>query len=796
MSNPKYQNNKVLQGTPLHRLLSSCPLFIVHRSLFIIHCSLILIAGLCFSCSTTRNLPAGEILYTGIQKIEVTDEDKSEAGDNTMSEIEAALSFPPNNALFGSSTVRIPFPFGLWVHNALVNKNKGFAKLIYRVFASKPVLISTVNPEVRSNIARNLLNENGYFNGTTGYEIIPDKKDSLKAKVKYQLTMNEPYTYDSIEYRRLQRRIDTLLVLDSKARLLQEGNRFSVLQLEAERQRIASWMRDNGYYFFRPDYIIYQADSTISPLLHKIDLRVSLEQGLPQQATRPWKIGKMSVSLFGYSNETPTDSMQYKDLTIFYEGRLRVRPLILYNEFKFKSGDVYSQLNQTKTQSGLSHLNIFRFTEMNYTPSDTTSLCDTLNFNMNATYDLPYNAELEVNFTANSNRRYGPGAAFSLTKNNIFGGGESFGISLNGTYEWLSDGNRNKEYSLLDNYEYGATGTLNFPRVLLPEFFKRWYDFPASTTAQLYANRLNRAEFFRIVSFGTSLTYDFQATRIRHHAFTPLRLTYTRLERTTAQFDQIAAQSPALYQSLDNLFIPVISYAYTLDNSVVRKGRHMTWWQFSVSEAGNTAALLYALAGKGFDKEKKILGIPFSQFLKVTTELRYNRVLSRNHRLVSRIGGGIIYSYGNSKISPYSEQFYVGGANSIRAFTIRTLGPGRFHSNADNAMYFDHTGDLKFEANMEYRFSFVGDLEGAVFLDVGNVWLLREDKSRPGGTFQLKHLMNDLVTGTGAGIRYNLDVLILRLDIGVGLHLPYDTGRKGYFNTSRVGFHLAVGYPF
>ena len=198
---PKYLNNNKV----LNRLFSSCSLFIVHRSLFIIHCfpsesqtlnnyytivkcSLILIAGLCFSCSTTRNLPAGEILYTGIQKIEVTDEDKSEAGDNTMSEIEAALSFPPNNALFGSSTVRIPFPFGLWVHNALVNKNRGFAKLIYRVFASKPVLISTVNPEVRSKIARNLLNENGYFNGTTGYEIIPDKKDSLKAKVKYQLT--------------------------------------------------------------------------------------------------------------------------------------------------------------------------------------------------------------------------------------------------------------------------------------------------------------------------------------------------------------------------------------------------------------------------------------------------------------------------------------------------------------------------------------------------------------------------------------------------------------------------------
>ena len=792
-------NNKVLR-----RLFSSCSLFIVHcfpsesqtlnNFYTIVKCSLILIAGLCFSCSTTRNLPAGEILYTGIQKIEVTDEDKSEAGDDVMSEIEAALAFPPNNALFGSSTVRVPFPFGLWVHNGFVNKKGGFGKLIYKFFASTPVLISSVNPEVRTNIVRNLLRENGYFDGTAGYEIIPDKNDSLKARVKYQLTMNEPYTYSTIEYTRLQRRIDTLFILDSKARLLQEGDRFSALQLEAERQRIASWMRDNGYYYFRPDYIVYQADSTISP--QKIDLRVSLEQGLPQQAVRPWKIGKMSVNLFGYSNEQPTDSLQYKDITIYYQDKLRIRPNILYNLFKFKPGDVYSQTNQLQTQSAINHLNIFRYTEMGYTPQDTTSQGETLDYNMNATYDLPFNSELEVNFTANSNRRFGPGAVFSLTRNNIFGGGESFGISVNGTYEWLSEGDRDKEYSLLDNYEYGATGTLNLPRVLLPTFFRREYDFPASTTAQLYANRLNRAEFFRIVSFGTSLTYDFQPNRIRHHAFTPLRLTYTRLERTTERFDQIAAQSPALYQSLDNLFIPAISYTYTLDNSVVRKGRHMTWWQFSVTEAGNTVAALYALAGKGFDKEKKILGNAFSQFLKVTTELRYNRVLNRSHRLVTRIGAGVIYSYGNSTIAPYSEQFYVGGANSIRAFTIRTLGPGRFHSDDNNAMYFDHIGDLKFEANLEYRFSLVGDLEGALFLDAGNVWLLRKDKSRPGGTIQLKHLLNDIVTGTGGGIRYNLDVLILRLDIGVGLHLPYDTDRKGYFNTSRVGFHLAVGYPF
>ena len=761
-----------------------------HHLLFIVF----LIAGLWVSCSTTKHLPAGETLYTGIRKIEVTDEDKSEIGDAAMVDIEAALAFPPNNALFGSSTTRIPFPFGLWVYNAFVNKKGGLNRWIYKVFAAKPVFISSVNPEVRANIARHLLNEYGYFNGTADYEIIPDNKDSTKAKVRYRLTMNEPYTYDSIEYRRFQRRIDTLLVIDSKASLLRNGDRFNVLRLDAERQRIASWMRDNGYFYFRPDYILYQADSTIMP--QKVSLRVSLEQGLPQQALRPWKIGDLSVNLFGYSNEKPTDSLRYKDMMIYYEGKLRVRPHILYNQFYFKSGDMYSQARQTRTQSGLSHLNIFRYTEMHYTPSDTTRLCDTLNVAVNATYDLPLNGELEVNFTANSNRRIGPGAVFSLTKNNIFGGGESFGISVNGTYEWLLDKRRDTNYSLLDNYEYGVTGTFIFPRVVLPKFFNREYNFPASTTVQVYVNRLNRAEFFRMSSFGGNLTYDFLPDPIRHHAFTPFRLSFTRLERTTEQFDRITAQNPSLFRSLNNLFIPAISYTYTLDNSVVRKGRHMTWWQLSVAEAGNTLSGIFLLAGRKFTEEKQILGIPFSQFLKLSTELRYNRVLDRNNRLVSRIGGGIIFSYGNLTVAPYSEQFYVGGANSIRAFTIRSVGPGRFHPETGNTMYFDHTGDIKFEANLEYRFKLVGELEGAMFLDVGNVWSLREDASRPGGTLKLKHLLNDIAAGTGAGIRYNLDVLILRFDVGVGLHLPYDTGRNGYFNTSRVGFHIAVGYPF
>ncbi|MDR2764068.1 MAG: BamA/TamA family outer membrane protein [Tannerella sp.] len=753
------------------------------------------LTGLWTACSTTRHLPAGELLYTGIRKIEVTDEDRSEAGDEAMREIEAALACPPNNAFFGSSQIRIPFPLGLWMYNAFAGKPDQFSRWMFKHFASSPVLLSSVNPGLRTGIARNLLREHGYFNGVASWEAVPHNRDSLKVKVHYKLTMNKPYTYDSIEYRRIQSRMDTLLKFSDKDRLIRAGDQFNVMQLEAERQWIAFLMRNNGYFYFRPGHIACMADSTLSP--QKVHLKIGLAQDVSPMVLRPWKIGDIAVHLYGYANERPTDSLRYRDLTIYYRNRLQVRPEALYSQFKFKPGDVYSQIRQEQTQSGLNHLAVFRYADMQYTPRSDSRRCDSLNVNVRAMYDLPLSGEVEVNFTANSNKRIGPGAVFSLTKNNLFGGGESLGTRLNGTYEWLTG---KRSGSLTDNYEYGATGTLVFPRVLIPEFFRRTYDFPASTTYQLYASRLNRADFFRILSFGGSATYDFNPNPIRRHSFTPFRLSFNRLERTTARFDSIAGNNRALFQSLRNQFIPAVSYTYTLDNAAVRSGRHTTWWQFSVAESGNLLSSAYALAGKGFGGYKKLLGNPFSQFLKLTTELRYNHVLNRNHNLVGRIGGGVIYSYGNSTVSPYSEQFYVGGANSIRAFTIRSIGPGRSLPNKDSRFdNLDHTGDLKLEGNLEYRFRLVGDLEGALFLDMGNVWLLRDEGGRPGGRISRRHFLNDLAVGTGAGIRYNFEVLVIRFDVGVALHVPYDTGKNGYFNKTGnegFGFHIAVGYPF
>lgn len=753
------------------------------------------------ACSTTRNLPEGEVLYTGIEEIKVENADESKAGEATMDEIEAALAYPPNNALLGSFSLRVPFPFGLWVYNAFVNKEGKLGKWIFRKLAAKPVLISTVNPEVRVKVARNLLNEYGYFQGESAFEVIPDEKNPRKAKLAYTITMNHPYTLDSVEYVHIRHRADSLIDATAGERLLRTGDPFNVVRLQAERERISSMLRDNGYYYFRPDFITYQADTTLVP--GRVTLRVAPKESLPRTALRTWRLGDISVWLNGYNNEPPTDSVRYKNLTVHYEGKLRVRPSVLYKRLYLKPGDLYSQRAQERTQTALARLGIFRYTELSYAPRDTTRRQDTLDLRVNAAYDLPLDGELELNVTAKSNDQVGPGAVFSVTKRNIFGGGETFGVKLRGSYEWQTGNKLDDNSSKINSYELGLSTTLTFPRVLFPAWGRRDLDMPAATTFRLYADQMNRARFFKLLAFGGEAAYEFQPSATSRHSVTPFKLAYNLLQRTTAEFDSITNVNRALKESLQDQFVPSMSYTYTYDDSPLTDRAHHLWWQASVTQAGLVVNGLYALAGERFGKEgKKLLGNPFAQFLKGTLEARYDYDLGKKQHLVGRVMAGAIYSYGNARTSPYNEQFYIGGANSIRAFTIRSIGPGRYFQNsADNQYaYIDRTGDIKFEANLEYRFPILGDLHGATFLDCGNIWLLRQDEGRPGGQLKWGSFLNDLALGTGFGLRYDLSFIVIRFDVGIGLHLPYDTGKKGYYNIPRfkegMGYHFAIGYPF
>jgi outer membrane protein assembly factor BamA len=253
----------------------------------------------------------------------------------------------------------------------------------------------------------------------------------------------------------------------------------------------------------------------------------------------------------------------------------------------------------------------------------------------------------------------------------------------------------------------------------------------------------------------------------------------------------------ALRQSFTNVFIPKIEYTYTYDRDITPVDHiHFT---ASVAEAGNVLSGIWSIfKAKG---TKELFGTPFSQFVKAQGQVVWTRWFARKSCLATRLFLGAAHAYGNSSDLPYREQFYVGGSNSIRAFAARSIGPGGYHpADSSSYNYYDQTGTFKLEANAEFRFPILGYFNGAVFLDAGNIWLLKDDENRPGGQLKMKNFFDQLALGTGVGLRFDMSMLVVRADLGLAIHAPYDTGKSGYFNITSfkkaLGFHLAIGYPF
>ena len=759
------------------------------------------------ACSTTRNLPEGEVLYTGIKDIHINRNDQSPMGEKALAEVEAAISIAPNNSFFGSAKKRIPFPFGLWIYNSFKRYEKGLGKWIFKKLAAEPVLLSTVNPDTRVKVASNLLHDYGYFNGNVTYQV-DSTKNPRAIKLTYHVNMGQPYYLDSIRYQGFSPRADSMIQATYKERIIKPGDHFDVTKLNEERQRLVDLFRNNGYYYYRTDFITFLADTLMHP--GYVNLKILPKANVPREALRTYYIGNTSVYLTGYNGEQPTDSMQTRNFTVHYAGdKPGLRYGVLRKRFLYRSGEQYSQIKQNYTQEALARLGVFKFSEFRYIPRMNDSIVtDTLDVRVNATFDLPYDSELELNVTTKSTKQTGPGAIFNLSKKNFQRMGASLNLELKGSYEWQTSSTVDGESSVMNSYELGAALSLEFPRLVLPWVRNRVdpFRFPSHTNFKVYAEQVNRARYFKMLSFGGTVSYSFQPKRSMKHTVTPLHLAFNTLQHRTARFDSIANANPMLFHSLDDQFIPSVTYTLTYDDTYKKK-KNRIWWENSVTSAGNVTSLIYAAFGQKFSqKDKKLLGTPFAQFLKFTSEFRHLYTFSEKHQLASRIMGGVIWSYGNKTIAPYSEQFYVGGANSIRAFTIRSIGPGRFHpASSSSYSYVDETGDIKLEANLEYRFRIFsnflgGNLNGAAFLDAGNVWLLRKDEARPNAEFSLNHFFDSIALGTGVGIRYDFSFLVLRLDWGIALHVPYDTGKSGYYNIPRfkdgMGLHFAIGYPF
>ncbi len=764
----------------------------------LIYAAVILVAG---GCSTTRRLADGEILYTGVKKMEIEPMTDGDVPGEIESAVKSPLSVKPNNPLL-SPWVRTPLPVGLWAYNAFYTERQtGLRAWLFRNFAKPPVLISDVQPDLRMGLVKDILDNHGYFGSTADYEIVPVRKGKT-ARVSYRVGIPAPWHYSSVEFPAVEGPVTHAIDSLKRWSMIRAGERYDIDSLTNERVRITNALRNNSYYYFRPEYIEFLADTTCRNM--GVDLRMEMAQGIPPAALRPYRIGNIIIQIYN-TDDDGMSAMMFETLpngmTIYYQEPLKIRPKIFQRTITIRPGRPARVYDINTTLTNLTKMGIFRYVNMTVTPLDLIKPdAETLDMTISMAMDKPMNAELEVDLSQKSSNFVGPKAAFSVRHKNFIGGGEIFSVKVNGGYEWQTGHKTGGSGSRINSYEIGLSSSLTFPRLVAPGFIRR-NRFETHTTYQVGADLLNRPSYFKMLSASGSVAYRFQTSWWSFHDLTLFKLTYNRLLSTTAVFDELLADRRALRQSFEDQFIPLLSYTYTYDRRVGQRRRDRFVWQISPSSAGNLFSGIYGLLGaKG---EKKLFGLQFSQFVKLTNEVKYFKQVGGGSTLAMRLFAGAAYAYGNSDYLelPFNEQFAIGGANSIRAYTIRTIGPGSFRSDPDQAYgYFDQTGDFKLEANVELRVPIVAGLQGAVFLDAGNIWMLGKDPDRPGSQLKAKTFLTDVATGTGVGVRYDLGFLVLRGDFGVGLHLPYDTGRRGYFNAFWIKpartFHLAVGYPF
>ncbi|MGL4992712.1 MAG: BamA/TamA family outer membrane protein [Bacteroidales bacterium] len=754
------------------------------------------------ACSTTKNLPEGEVLYTGIKKLKVEKPKELKLDEELNASLTSPLAVAPNNSFLGSSSIRVPFPMGLWAWNYLKTEKKGVKKWLYGLLAKDPVLLSSVNPEIRGKVVENMLQDYGHFGSTVTEEIIPNKKNPRKAKVSYLVNIKNPVKLDSIEFVSKSQPIDSAILKTEASSLLKSGENFNVFTLENELDRISNEMRNSGYYFYRPDYIEYLADTTARD--GTAQLRKMRKQSIGDNLLRTYNIGKIDLYLHARDFGPTPDSLYTGRFNYHYRNKRQVRGSVLNKAILLREGELYSQDKQERTLQNLYRLNAFKSVNLHFV-EDSINNSNSIDMKLDLLMDTPIEVELELNATRKSNEQIGPGLSLGVTWRNIFRGGETLGLKMKGSYEWQTGNSRQVEgaNSLMNSYQFQLSGTLAYPRILLPGFIKQKdYRYATKTTIELSEDFLNRARFYRMISLGGSLKYDFQTSANWYHSFTPLKLNYNYMLNTSSEFDEALNANPAIALGFKNQFIPTSSYSISFDGTWGKSKRDKLIWFGTVTSAGNAIYGLQNLFGNKQGYDKKIFGNEYSQFIKVDSDLRLFKSIGKSNSLAFRVAVGVGYAYNNSEVMPYTEQFYIGGANSIRAFTIRTIGPGSYRPTAVTSNSFlDQTGDFKLEMNLEYRFKIMYRLYGALFLDAGNIWLLKEDVNRPGSQLKIDTLIDQLALGTGLGIRYDLDFLVVRADLGIGLHTPYENAnKKGYYNIDGfkkgLGFHLAIGYPF
>lgn len=682
-----------------------------------------------------------------------------------------------------------PNPRLLWMRPAVARYNmlsdSAKVKKFWKNRVKSPVLLSQASPNQVAAAIRDRIFHQGYFLNTVAYDTVLVGR--RRAKYHYTITPGEPYTIASVKFPEATNAL-TQQINDSRTEtLLKAGDTYTLDAVKDERSRIDRDLKENGFIYFSPDFILLKADSVTGQ--HQVHAEVTVKPSTPPESRKPYTIRKVFVHDDHILDSAAADTMQTDDYYLISRNKALSFKAIQQGLF-LKPGDMYSRSNYMHTIRYFNDLPIIRNANIKFFPVDTSDLLDVSLF-LSQRKRFAYTAE--VNTIFRSTNYFGPGVIFSYTDRNANRGAERLKLNLRGSFEMqIVDGQINPAYELGIGVDY--TLPRFFPKFLFDSARK---SLPKTTISAGY-NLFNRLDLYRLNSIVTNFGYSWRKTDRMSHSLRLLEVSFTKLpeDSKSQEFEDYLEENPGVQRSFDEQLILGTGYEFTYQRP---SGAHNDlFFRAGLELAGNGLNLIYSATGAPKDSLGRytLLGVPFSQYLRPRVDLHYTFRINGQSSLASRISTGVGIPIGNSGTLPYIKQFYVGGTNSLRSFIARSVGPG---AEVPPEGYNDVTGDIRLEGNLEYRFDISGSLKGALFVDAGNIWLFREDPARPNGNFTLSTFLDQVAISAGWGLRWDFDFIVARLDFAYTVRTPYfPEGER--WATALVfwepAMNIAIGYPF
>ncbi|MBL8002442.1 MAG: BamA/TamA family outer membrane protein [Flavobacteriales bacterium] len=746
---------------------------------------------LLIGCRGLRHVTPEDPLYTGSEVVFATPPEDDPKGAH--GELSGVVEPSPNSTFLGMRP-------RLAIHNMFKEpkvKGKGFRNTMRYKVGESPVHLSALPLADIDAALVNRMNNRGYFAASATHEVV---RDGRKAHVVFTVVPGRVHRIASVVHGDTVPSADTLLEqvrMTAPGSLIHPGEAYSLARVRAERDRVVAALRNNGYYHLANEDLEFAVDTSIGDRLLGLRLRASLEaEGLDLR-----RHYIRSVELHGDAepDAAPFDSTMVDDkLYVNYFGSYR--PRTLTRAIFIEPGQPYSLRRTERTQSFLGSYGAFNSVRVVY--EEDSVVPGMLKARVMATPMKRFTLFSEVSLSAKSNNFTGPGIKAGFKDRNLFRGGEQFTVDATGRFE-TQFGTQGTTTS----YELVLNAGLRVPRLLLLQGLKTGGPYTPFTNINVNYGLYRRIGLYGMRTASGTYSYAWRSDARTWHELDVVELSLNEPYYTSPEFEDFLSQNPSIRRSFEEQFIVGAGYSYAHTTQRSRSDRSWWWYGGGIDGSGNLLSTVKSFSQRDRPVEGYTLfGQTYAQYIRIRGEVRSTqRSGARGASLAARLLASSGLSYGNSSVMPYVKQYYSGGPNSVRAFRARSIGPGSYTpppDQPDNVLV-DQVGDIRLEANLEYRFPIAGYVKGALFADAGNVWLLREDPQRPGAEFEWGDAMDELAVGAGFGIRFDVEVIVLRLDLAMPLRRPdLAAGDRWTFDDldpqleDNAILNIAIGYPF